>query len=156
MTWKAMRLIDPQRSEFECKVCGSVHCGAIKPNSAGHFYRGTWQCQNGCTREDYEERKKAELGEPAAWTACNQSNKTSRSPGRSTGQPWKALIRFKRSWQKQRWRPVHGSWLTGDAITATLENSRSNDWNDAPWRSGRDPGLVQEKLLDTRWFTWKN
>lgn len=66
MTWKAMRLIDPQRSEFECKVCGSVHCGAIKPNSGGHFFRGTWQCQNGCTREDYEERKKAELGEPAA------------------------------------------------------------------------------------------
>lgn len=49
MTKKTMKLIDPCfQGRMECKVCGAVHFASIKPNSNGKFYRGSWQCQNGC------------------------------------------------------------------------------------------------------------
>lgn len=48
MTKKVMKLIDPHESIFECKVCGARHGAVIKPNSNGKYYRGAWQCLNGC------------------------------------------------------------------------------------------------------------
>lgn len=50
-TPKVMRLIDPSTGLMECKVCGSNHTANIKPNSNGNFYRGAWQCINGCRLE---------------------------------------------------------------------------------------------------------
>jgi hypothetical protein len=48
MTKKVMKLIDPYTGLLECKVCGQQALGMIKPQSGGHFYRGAWQCPNGC------------------------------------------------------------------------------------------------------------
>ena len=42
-----MKLIVPQISLFECKVCGSQHYGQLA--SGGRWKRGVWQCRNGCT-----------------------------------------------------------------------------------------------------------
>ncbi len=47
-TPKVMKLIDPGTGKMECKVCGAVHWANIKPQSGGRYYRGSWQCQNGC------------------------------------------------------------------------------------------------------------
>ena len=43
-----MKLIDPNTGEMECKVCGARHYARVKPDSGGNFYRGSWQCPNGC------------------------------------------------------------------------------------------------------------
>lgn len=45
-TPKLMKLIDPSTGLMECKACGYRHCALIKPG--GKFYRGSWQCPNGC------------------------------------------------------------------------------------------------------------
>jgi hypothetical protein len=47
-TKKIMRLLDPYTGRMECKICGAEHLARIKPNSGGHYYRGSWQCQHGC------------------------------------------------------------------------------------------------------------
>ena len=47
-TPKVMKLIDPSTGRMECTVCGSEHRASIKPQSNGRFYRGAWQCVNGC------------------------------------------------------------------------------------------------------------
>jgi hypothetical protein len=47
-TPKVMRLIDMYTGRMECKVCGAEHYASIKPQSNGHYYRGSWQCQYGC------------------------------------------------------------------------------------------------------------
>ena len=43
-----MVLISEYTGEMKCKVCGSIHWASIKPHGNGQFYRGAWQCQNGC------------------------------------------------------------------------------------------------------------
>lgn len=45
---KVMKLINGYTGEMECKVCGAKHWASIKPNSGGKYYRGSWQCRNGC------------------------------------------------------------------------------------------------------------
>lgn len=45
---KVMKLIDPNRGLMECIICGQRHYANIKPNSNGNYYRGSWQCINGC------------------------------------------------------------------------------------------------------------
>ena len=46
---KVMKLVNPSTGEMVCKVCGSIHLAILK--SGGKYYRGTWQCHNGCTLE---------------------------------------------------------------------------------------------------------
>jgi hypothetical protein len=47
-TPKVMRLLDRHTGLMECRVCGKRHWANIRPQSGGHYYRGSWQCQNGC------------------------------------------------------------------------------------------------------------
>ena len=47
-TPKVMKLICENMSILECRVCGNTHFALIKPQSDGSFYRGSWQCVNGC------------------------------------------------------------------------------------------------------------
>ncbi len=51
MTKKVMRLLDQHTGLMECKICGATHWANIKPYSGGKYYRGSWQCQNGCKIE---------------------------------------------------------------------------------------------------------
>ncbi len=39
-------------AKFRCKVCGQVWWPNIRPDSGGRFYRGSWQCPNGCKPEE--------------------------------------------------------------------------------------------------------
>ncbi len=48
MTKKVMKLIGPESGLMQFKVCGSPHYANIKPGSNGLYYRGAWQCINGC------------------------------------------------------------------------------------------------------------
>jgi hypothetical protein len=58
-TPKVMKLIDPYTGLMECRVCGYQHTAMVKPLSNGNFYRGTWQCINGCElKKDAEIEKK--------------------------------------------------------------------------------------------------
>ncbi len=47
---KVMRLLDPSTGLMECKICGSRHMA--NRVGGGKYYRGSWQCQNGCKLED--------------------------------------------------------------------------------------------------------
>lgn len=49
---KVMKLLDSQTGLMECQLCGARHFANIKPGSNGNYYRGSWQCQNGCRIED--------------------------------------------------------------------------------------------------------
>jgi hypothetical protein len=51
MTKKIMKLVNKHTNEMQCKVCGAIHWALIEPCSGGKFYRGSWQCQNGCKLE---------------------------------------------------------------------------------------------------------
>jgi hypothetical protein len=59
-TPKVMRLIDPNTGLMECRVCGARHCANIRPMSNGHYYRGSWQCQNGCKLAGKEPLKRSQ------------------------------------------------------------------------------------------------
>lgn len=48
-TKKVMNLIDPERGEMVCTVCGRVQWPEIKPS--GKYSRESWHCQNGCKLE---------------------------------------------------------------------------------------------------------
>lgn len=48
MSKKIMWLTDKSSSLLECRVCGNVQAASIRPQSNGKFYRGSWQCRNGC------------------------------------------------------------------------------------------------------------
>lgn len=48
---KVMKLVDPRTGTMECKVCGAIHLALLKPG--GKFFRGVWQCQNGCAVESH-------------------------------------------------------------------------------------------------------
>jgi len=50
MTKKVMKLVNPETGEMQCKVCNARHWANLK--SGGKFYRGSWQCQNGCKLKD--------------------------------------------------------------------------------------------------------
>jgi len=52
MTKKVMKLLDATTGLMECTVCGHRHYAKIRPNSGGNYYRGSWQCANGCKLED--------------------------------------------------------------------------------------------------------
>ena len=43
-----MELINEYTGLMQCKVCGQQHLADIKPRSNGRYYRGAWQCLNGC------------------------------------------------------------------------------------------------------------
>lgn len=43
-----MRLINEYTGLMQCKICGQQHLADTKPHSNGRFYRGSWQCKNGC------------------------------------------------------------------------------------------------------------
>jgi hypothetical protein len=58
MSKKVMKLVNPSTGEMECKICGARHFANIRPGSGGHYYRGAWQCLNGCRLEDLVEQKK--------------------------------------------------------------------------------------------------
>jgi hypothetical protein len=47
-TKKIMKLLDPETGLMECRICERRHFALIRPASHGKFYRGSWQCQNGC------------------------------------------------------------------------------------------------------------
>lgn len=51
---KVMRLVDENTGLMECRVCGHKHFANIKPYSNGKFYRGAWQCENGCNLDKKE------------------------------------------------------------------------------------------------------
>ena len=57
MNGKVMKLVDPRTGKMQCRMCGSVHWANV--GSGGRYYRGSWQCQNGC-------RLKREPQPPAA------------------------------------------------------------------------------------------
>ena len=46
-----MRLVDSSTGLMECPVCGHRHLANIRPDSGGCYYRGSWQCPNGCTKD---------------------------------------------------------------------------------------------------------
>jgi hypothetical protein len=48
MAKKVMTLMDARTGMMQCRICGAVHFAQIKPESGGKYYRGAWQCSNGC------------------------------------------------------------------------------------------------------------
>jgi hypothetical protein len=57
MSKKVMKLLNKERGLMECKVCGARHFSSIKPDSGGKYYRGSWQCVNGCRLENIEKKR---------------------------------------------------------------------------------------------------
>jgi hypothetical protein len=56
---KVMKLLDPNIGLMECKICGkrviaNLQSGNERKDGKTQYYRGTWQCPNGCKvkRED--------------------------------------------------------------------------------------------------------
>jgi len=52
-TPKVMKLLNPYTGLMECQVCGSQHAANNAPGGRG-FYRGSWQCRNGCKLPERE------------------------------------------------------------------------------------------------------
>lgn len=52
MTKKVMKLLDATTGLMECQICGRRHFAKIRTDSGGKYYRGSWQCANGCKPED--------------------------------------------------------------------------------------------------------
>ncbi|MCK4921309.1 MAG: hypothetical protein KAS71_09700, partial [Bacteroidales bacterium] len=53
MMKKVMKLVDPSTGLMVCRVCGAKHyaqvqSGVDRANGVARYYRGSWQCQNGC------------------------------------------------------------------------------------------------------------
>jgi hypothetical protein len=48
MTAKVMKILDRESGHMQCSVCGAEHWANIRPLSSGRYYRGAWQCINGC------------------------------------------------------------------------------------------------------------
>ncbi len=57
MSAKVMKLIDPNTGLMECQVCSERHYASIRPSSGGKYYRGSWQCVNGCKLSDKSKEK---------------------------------------------------------------------------------------------------
>lgn len=54
------QLLDPYSGRMECRVCGAEHFARIA--RGGHYYRGSWQCQNGCKPENLRRSRAARDG----------------------------------------------------------------------------------------------
>ena len=52
-----MKVLDPASGLMECKICGERHYANIKPGSRGKYYRGSWQCRNGCKLQPKDKAK---------------------------------------------------------------------------------------------------
>ena len=57
MSRKVMRLVDPVNGLMVCKVCGAKHWASLqsgidRADGVTNYYRGSWQCQNGCSLAD--------------------------------------------------------------------------------------------------------
>ena len=52
MTKKVMKI--ESENLMVCKICGARHWAMESPET-GKFYRGAWQCQNGCKYEQVVE-----------------------------------------------------------------------------------------------------
>jgi len=53
MAKKVMKLVDPETGLMVCKVCGEKHWACLqsgydRADGIARYYRGSWQCQNGC------------------------------------------------------------------------------------------------------------
>lgn len=46
MTRKVMLLLDPSTGYMQCPVCGRAHWAMLR--RGGYYYRGSWQCLDGC------------------------------------------------------------------------------------------------------------
>ena len=56
MSKKLGELLDPRTGLMECKVCGKRWLANIK--SGGKYYRGSWQCPNGCKLDEIKKSDK--------------------------------------------------------------------------------------------------
>lgn len=56
MTNKVMKLVEINTGKMKCEVCGYEHYAMIKPDSNGSFYRGSYQCPNGCKTEEIKRK----------------------------------------------------------------------------------------------------
>lgn len=54
---RVMKVLDPASGLMECKICGERHYANIKPGSRGKYYRGSWQCRNGCKLQPKDKAK---------------------------------------------------------------------------------------------------
>jgi len=57
MTRKVMKLINESTGLMECKVCGKRHIANLqskydRADGVTRYYRGSWQCENGCKLEE--------------------------------------------------------------------------------------------------------
>ena len=62
MARKIMKLVDSTTGLMVCKVCGAKHyaqiqSGADRANGITSYFRGSWQCQNGCNIDKYKQIK---------------------------------------------------------------------------------------------------
>ena len=53
MTKKVMKLVDDRTGEMECRICGTTHFASLqsrydRADFVTRYYRGSWQCSNGC------------------------------------------------------------------------------------------------------------
>lgn len=58
MTSKVMKQLDKTSNVLTCQVCGATKHANQKPDS-NRFYRGSYQCQNGCKLEDKKSNSKS-------------------------------------------------------------------------------------------------
>jgi hypothetical protein len=50
-----MKLLDRETGLMACETCGYLHLASIRPSSGGKYYRGSWQCINGCGKNGADE-----------------------------------------------------------------------------------------------------
>ena len=47
-----MKLLNRETGLMEYGICGYRHLASIRPSSGGKYYGGSWQCKNGCGKND--------------------------------------------------------------------------------------------------------
>jgi len=45
------KLINPSTGLMECQICQKRWIANIRQDSNGDYYRGSWQCENGCNKK---------------------------------------------------------------------------------------------------------
>jgi hypothetical protein len=60
-TPKVMKLLNPYTGLMECQVCGARHAANTATAGRG-YYRGSWQCRNGCKLPDAAVRDRVAAG----------------------------------------------------------------------------------------------
>ncbi len=78
MTRKVMKLLDSLTGLMECKVCGATHyanlqSGVDRADGVTRYYRGSWQCENGCKLEDNDSQR--EIIITSSYKSQNSHNK---------------------------------------------------------------------------------